>query len=59
MKSRLALLTLLISLATSVSAEEEWQISWTPYLWAANLSADIDFGRGPISADLDFNDILE
>jgi opacity protein-like surface antigen len=59
MKFKLTLLTLLIGLATSVSAEEEWQISWTPYLWAANLSADIDFGRGPISADLDFEDILD
>jgi len=60
MKMKLLMLTLLFSLATtSVSAEEEWQISWTPYIWAANLSADMDFGRGPISADLDFHEIID
>ena len=43
----------------SASAEEELQISWTPYLWAANLSADMDFGAGPVGTELDFDDILD
>ena len=62
MKTKLSLLILLFSLATtSVSAEEEWQINWTPYLWAANISASMDFGKGQggVDADLDFNDILD
>ncbi|MCP4766513.1 MAG: hypothetical protein GY875_09590 [Gammaproteobacteria bacterium] len=60
MKIKPALLILLFSLATtSVSAEEEWQINWTPYLWAANLSASMDFGMGSVGADLDFSDILD
>lgn len=60
MKIKLSLLILLFSLATtSVSAEEEWQINWTPYLWAASISASMDFGKGPIGTDLDFGEILD
>ena len=59
MYKKLFLLTALLGLTAPVSAEEEWEISWTPYLWAANLSADIDFGRGPIGTELDFKDIVD
>ncbi|MCP4332247.1 MAG: hypothetical protein GY785_06300 [Gammaproteobacteria bacterium] len=36
-----------------------WQINWTPYLWAANLSASMDFGMGSVDTDLDFSDIFD
>jgi len=59
MIKKMMLAILLIHLALPVSAEEEWQINWTPYLWAADLSADMDFGNGPVGTDLDFEDIVD
>ncbi|MCP4333217.1 MAG: hypothetical protein GY785_11225 [Gammaproteobacteria bacterium] len=59
MDMKLSLFVCLLGLTFSVSAEEEWQLNWTPYLWAANMSVDIDFGAGPISTDLDFDDIVD
>lgn len=41
------------------NAEEKLQVYWTPYIWGANLSVDMDFGAGPIGTDLDFRDILD
>lgn len=40
-------------------AEESWDINWTPYLWAANLQADVKAGPIDGGADLDTKDILD
>ena len=59
MVKKIFLLLLVMGSALPAKAEEKLQISWTPYIWAANLSFDMDFGAGPIGTDLDFDDVLD
>ena len=59
MSKKISLFVILLGFAGPLVAEEELEIYWTPYLWASNLEADLDFGRGPVNTELDFKDILD
>jgi hypothetical protein len=59
MIKKIFVLLLVMGSALPAKAEEKLQINWTPYIWGANLSVDMDFGAGPIGTDLDFRDILD
>jgi hypothetical protein len=51
-----------ILLASSAWADsgDEWQVSWTPYIWASSLSTDVGFRNLPeLETQVDFKDLIK
>lgn len=44
---------------TTESPEKDWNVNWTPYIWAANLEADVKLGPVNTTGTLDFSDIVD
>ncbi len=60
MKKLLLLLSMLISTPAMAATDNDWKISWTPYIWAANIGADVTVNdRVSGSGELDFDDLLD
>lgn len=49
---------LAVTCATNVHAEE-WEVTLTPYIWAAGIDGDIEFGSESANVSASFSDIVE
>ena len=43
----------------AADSEANWQVTVTPYLWAAGLSGDVKVGGVTVSPDASFIDVVE
>ncbi len=48
-----------LTYAEEAESGDSWNVSWTPYIWAASLDADVKLGPAGGSGSLDFDDILD